>query len=402
MAGATPSWVDYLASLQWDGDDGAGRRELSAEDALSLALKGDLTAEEAVSLSLPGELNSADELLPLGIRIGLTAEELLLVQLLAYFDRRGEDPELRQWMDVKRAPGSPFFLFMMKASAKSAQVSWWKKKKFHFSPERPGYTAALRIARLGADGLHLEQAGEDGQPGALCYHIDGGYLTLRRPKGVVFNEGSDVPQTEVALIRRLPRGDGISITSRVRGLGVRLGDILFMLPCCAATVALSFEEKSFTVPTGFTEEPLYARVGLNFVDITVPIENLIKKLYSMYEQEEQGNKATLQQLQNKGDHQDRAELMYCREDEERERGELERQRKEQEKEKLENLQRRRAERNKYKEMRKEVKRMIGNFKLGAKIDEGFLQQESTGNSVFRIFELDEGTGSGAVSKTQRE
>ncbi|CAL5026345.1 unnamed protein product [Urochloa decumbens] len=379
MAVATPAWVDYVASLQWEGDDGAGRREVSAEDALSLALKGDLTAEEAVSLSLPGELNSADELLPLGIRMGLTAEELLLVQLLAYFDRRGEDGRPR----------------IASASAKSAQVSWRKKKKFHFSPERPGYTAALRIARLGADGVHLEQAGEGGQPGALCYHIDGGYLEFRRPKGTVFKEGSDVPQTEVALIWRLPRGDGISITSRIRGLGVRLGDILFLLPCCAATVALSFEEKSFTVPTGFTEEPLYARVGLNFIDITVPIENLIKKLYSMYEQEEQDNKTRLQQLQNKGDHEDRAELMYCREDQERERGELEQQRKEQEKEKLENLQRRRAERNKYKEMRKEV---IGNFKLGAKIDEGFLQQESTGNSIFRIFELDEGTGSGAVSK----
>ncbi|CAO2035838.1 unnamed protein product [Urochloa humidicola] len=228
-----------------------------------------------------------------------------------------------------------------------------------------------------------------------------GYLKLRRPKGVVvFEEGSNVPLTEVALIRRLPRGDGISITSHVSGLGVQLGDMLFMLPCCAATVALSFEEKSFTVPTEFTEEPLYGRVGLNFIDITVPIENLIKKLYSMYEQEQQDNKAMLQQ-QNKCDYEDRAELMYCHEDQERERVELVRQRKEEEKEKLENLQKRRAERNKYKEMRKEVKRIIGNFRQGAKIDEGFkeinLEEESIRDSIFRIFELDEGTGSGAVS-----
>ncbi|OEL30399.1 hypothetical protein BAE44_0008583 [Dichanthelium oligosanthes] len=396
MAAASRAWADFRGSFHWDEYDRAERRELSGDDVLALMFKGELTVEEAVSLLpdskgeltveeaisllLPGEGNAVDAFLSLGVRIGLTTEELLLLQLLASFDRRGEDPELDQWRKVK-GPVCPFFLFMMKASVKSGQVSWWQKKKSRFSPERPGYTAALRVARLGADGLHLEQAGEGGQPGALCYQIDRGYVKLRRPKGVVvFREGSDVPLTEVALVRRLPSGDGISITSHVDGLGVQLGDILFILPCSSATVALSFTEQSFKVPTKFTEEPLYGRVGLNFIDITVPIENLIKKLHGMYEQEEQDNKALLEQ-QNKGDHEDMSELMFCREEQEREREELMRQRKEQEEEKRESLHRSRAESRKNKLMRKEVKKMIAKLNLRPEKNERY-EEEYCFNTLF--------------------
>ena len=86
---AARAWTDFRGSFHWDEDAAGGRCELSAEDALSFALKGELTAEEAISLTLPGELR-ADGLLPLAIRMGLTTEELLLTQLLASFDGEGK------------------------------------------------------------------------------------------------------------------------------------------------------------------------------------------------------------------------------------------------------------------------------------------------------------------------
>lgn len=384
MALAAADWPAFRDSFHWHEEDDAGGCNLSPEDALSYALKGQLTAEEAVALSLPGK--KVDELLPIAIRMGLTDEELLLVQLLSSFDLRGEDPELLQCSTVKgpKVKSTEFFLFMIKASAKSGQISWWKKKKSRFSPERPGYIYALWIARLGADGIHLEQAGEGGQPGAISYHIDTDYTKLRRPKGVVvFEEGSDVPLREVALIRRLPSGDGISITSHVRGLGVQLGGILFILPCCAATVAVSFTEQSFTLPTEFTEEPLYGRVGLNFIDITVPVENLIKKLYNMYKQNYQNNK-TMNEQHNKGDHEKRSELMYFREEKEKEKEkeELIRQKKKQEKEKRESLQRRRAESKENRCKHKELKKMFRNVNLGAKAIEEVQDREYEEDNCF--------------------
>jgi hypothetical protein len=50
-----------------------------------------------------------------------------------------------------------------------------------------------------------------------------------RPKEGIFKEGSSVPLREVAVMKRLPGGEGISIMSYIRGLGVKLGDNLFML-----------------------------------------------------------------------------------------------------------------------------------------------------------------------------
>ena len=86
------------------------------------------------------------------------------------------------------------------------------------------------------------------------------------------------PLDEVAIVRRLPGSDGISIMSYVDGLSVKLGEFLFMVHK-AWTVALSFTERSFYVSSKFTEETLYALPSVDFIDITVPIENLIKKLY---------------------------------------------------------------------------------------------------------------------------
>jgi membrane protein involved in colicin uptake len=63
----------------------------------------------------------------------------------------------------------------------------------------------------------------------------------------------------------------------------------------AWTVALSFTERAFFVSSTFTGETLYAVPGVNFIDITVSVENLIEMLYQMYEQEEQDKKMLDQQ-----------------------------------------------------------------------------------------------------------
>ncbi|KAK1679202.1 hypothetical protein QYE76_040050 [Lolium multiflorum] len=182
------------------------------------------------------------------------------------------------------------------------------------------------------------------------------YLGRRR----VCKEGTQegVPLREVAVIKRLPSGDGVSIMSYVQGLGVKLHDILFMLHVPSITVALTFTERWFYVSSKFTEEPLYASAGLDFVDITVPLENLIKKLYQMYEQEEQEKKI----MHEKENHQETETLML-------QQKELILQSKEQERKKLEVLQRRRADSKKQRCLRKELKEAGNRLNEGAKTEE---------------------------------
>jgi hypothetical protein len=158
------------------------------------------------------------------------------------------------------------------------------------------------------------------------------------------------------VIKRLPGGDGISIMSYVQGLGVKLHDILFMLHCHSITVALTFTERWFYVSSKFTEEPLYARDGLDFIDVAVPLENLIKKLYQMYEQEEQEKKTMREKQQT---HQE-TETLMC------EQKELLLQIKEQERKRLEDLQRRRADSKKQKGLRKEIKQAARRMEEGAR------------------------------------
>ncbi|XBJ03261.1 hypothetical protein VPH35_022457 [Triticum aestivum] len=244
----------------------------------------------------------------------------------------------------------------MKASAKKAQVSWWQKQYTRFPPERAGYVRLI----TGPDGLHLEQAGEGGQPGALSFQIDDTYMGRPWRKDGVFEEGSSVPPREVAVIKRLPNGDGISIMSYIKGLGVKLHDILFTLHCPSATVALTFTERSFYVSSKFTEEPLYASAGLDFIDIAVPLENLIKKLYQMYEQDEQEKKA----MDEKQHHDDTdTEAMMRQQKEQTVQAE------EHERNKLEELQRRRAESKKQKHRRKEMKEAANRMKGVARTEE---------------------------------
>uniref|UniRef100_A0ACD5UC81 Uncharacterized protein n=1 Tax=Avena sativa TaxID=4498 RepID=A0ACD5UC81_AVESA len=296
--------------------------EAELEEALSLAVRSGLMAEETKKfLRVAAWSNLTDcDVHSLAIKRGLKDADAvslaknfltmyrivytaLHAELLPSFDAVRFDRELCQWerfgrfIDERKNKGPeaiPFLLFKIKASAKNAKVSWWRKEYGHFPPERQGYTYALRVARLvvGEDGsFRLEEAGEDGQPGALSYGV--GNYRWPDPRVGVLKDGWLSPHNEVAVIRRMPRGEGISVMSYVDGLGVQLGEFLFVLNM-AWTVALSFTERSFYVSSKFTEETLHALPGIDFINITVPMENLIKKLYQMYEQEEQDKKMMLE------------------------------------------------------------------------------------------------------------
>jgi hypothetical protein len=269
----------------------------------------------------------------------------------------------------------------MKASAKNAQVSWRQKKHARFPPERAGYTNGLRVARLaaGPDGFHLEQAGEGGQPGAISGHADDKYMGRRRGKDGTLEECSSVQLREVAVIKRLPRGDGISIMSYVKGLGVKVHDIVFMLHCQSITVAMTFTERWFYVSSRFTEEPLFARDGLDFIDITVTLENLIKKLYQMYEQEEQEKKI----MREKQDPRETETLT-------RQQKELMlHQREEEERKKLEDLQKRRADSKKQKCQRKELKEAAHRMNEGTEEQHGHCEDTDDASFCSPIFQLQE-------------
>jgi hypothetical protein len=349
---------------------------LKSEVAVYLAVRGRLEAEQVKKLLNDAvrrglEADEAEKILYFAVRSGLHAEDtlsvairtglkteeeiyaVLLKKLLTSLYEREEDTELDEWVRPsnrkKSAPKFPFFLFKMKASAKKAWVSWWRKKYDIFPPERPGYTYARRVLRLviGPHGFDLEGPGDGGHRGALSYHTDVRYMGWPRPKEGVFVEGSSVPLREVAVMKRLPGGDGIAIMSYVKGLGVKLGDILFVLQCWSITVALSFTEKSFYVSSKFTEEPLYAMAGLDFIDITVPVENLIRKLYMMYELEEQDKR----EMEEKQNHLVTGELM-CQQEE------LRLQQENLEQKKREVLKQKREEAKKYKSMREEMKKMF--------------------------------------------
>ncbi|KAM0899901.1 hypothetical protein ACQ4PT_020976 [Festuca glaucescens] len=280
---------------------------LTDHDVRSLAIGRGIKNEEAVSL--------ANNFLTI-YRIVFTA---LHAELLASFDRVRFDPKLSQWERFgrfvkerkKKGPdATPFLLFKIKASAKSAKVSWWRKEYGHFPPERQGYTAALRVARVVVDrdgSFRLLEAGEDGQPGALSHGVAS--YSWADPRMGMLKDGWLSPHNEVAVIRSMPGGEGISIMSYVDGLGVKL-------------------------------------------DITGPVENLIQKLYQMYEQEDQEKKMFDQQ-----DPQERQDMMCQHE-------ELGPVLEEEKRKKMEDLRRRKEE----KLHRKEKREAAHQIKMASRIE----------------------------------
>uniref|UniRef100_A0A0E0L5H4 DUF6598 domain-containing protein n=1 Tax=Oryza punctata TaxID=4537 RepID=A0A0E0L5H4_ORYPU len=224
-----------------------------------------------------------------------------LEQLLAPFRLlEGGDPELVEWQYARlktRHPTPPpprrcHLLFTMKLSVKRGQAMWSHKETPRFFAERAG-GFPLRLARLVADGdgsrLELEEDG--GQVGALSCFKSRPWPSSKKEEVVALTAADSVPVRVVAVIRRFPiaGGDRLAIISNMRmaRLVVRLHDKLFVLPPDGSTVTIAFSERWFRIPSNWTEEKLYARVGHDFINITAALEDLARILYQMYEQEEQ-------------------------------------------------------------------------------------------------------------------
>ncbi|KAL6606111.1 hypothetical protein ACP70R_041764 [Stipagrostis hirtigluma subsp. patula] len=181
-------------------------------------------------------------------------------------------PQSRCVHEARKVLSRPCVIYTMKISVKKAQISWSHRSCRRFSPARRCHTFPIALCRV-VEHDQVEQVihrsgdpGEPDQPGVL--------------PGVK-------EAAEVAVIRGLPGGCGITLTSHIDHLVVQLHDILFRLSGPASTVDLRFSEQWFRLPAGWTEERLYAEEGLHFIDIAAPVENLARKLYAMHRQEEQ-------------------------------------------------------------------------------------------------------------------
>ncbi|CAM0954013.1 unnamed protein product [Alopecurus aequalis] len=236
------------------------------------------------------EAQRADE----GVRDHQKEEEEIyrrLLEQLPSFEPFQGDPELREWWRPQLAGGkhkdrqpARCHHFRIKLSAKKSQASWSHRETPRFCPERAG-AAPIRVSRLvmDEDGPRLEHAGDFGRLGALSFSRLGSWQPPNTEESGLVRE--------VAVIRRFPGVNGtLALTSNVRQLGVRLHDKLFVLPWPASTVTFTFSEGWFYVPTQWTEERLFARAGLDIIDITSTLEKLIGTLYQLYEQEERDKK----------------------------------------------------------------------------------------------------------------
>lgn len=133
----------------------------------------------------------------------------------------------------------PCVLYTMRISIKKKQVSWSHRSSRRFLPERRGSTFPIPICRVVAPDHQVEQVVdrsgapvEPARPGILSGIFEGAYYAIEhsREKRVIQREGFLAPLREVAVIRGMPGGRGITVTSHVELLVVRLHDILFLLP----------------------------------------------------------------------------------------------------------------------------------------------------------------------------
>uniref|UniRef100_A0A0D9WJI4 DUF6598 domain-containing protein n=1 Tax=Leersia perrieri TaxID=77586 RepID=A0A0D9WJI4_9ORYZ len=225
-----------------------------------------------------------------------------LDQLLAPFHLfEGGDAKLREWRQTrstygKDSPPPPHRchrLFRIKLTVKRGQALWSHKETPRFCPEREG-GFPIRLARLAADGLHLElEEDGGGQVGAISsFRLNPSQSGLSGNGEIVECDSDSPPVRLVVVIRRLPGaggGDRLALMSNMwtAELRVRLHDKFFVLNPCGSIVTIAFSERWFRIPSNWTEEKLYARAGHDFINITDTLEDLARTLYQMYEQEEQ-------------------------------------------------------------------------------------------------------------------
>ncbi|KAF8698071.1 hypothetical protein HU200_035584 [Digitaria exilis] len=199
----------------------------------------------------------------------------------------------------------PCVLYTMRISIKKKQVSWSRRSSRRFLPERRGSTFPIPICRVVAPDHQVEQVVdrsgapvEPARPGILSGIFEGAYYAIEhsREKRVIQREGFLAPLREVAVIRGMPGGRGIT---------------------------------SFRLPSGWKEERLYSEDGFHFVDIAAPVENLVRKLDMMRQQEdneteEDREKRLLQEeAMRKQDEEERKRICAWKEEERRIREEEE-------------------------------------------------------------------------------
>jgi hypothetical protein len=206
-------------------------------------------------------------------------QRCLLERLMA-----SSGPASRFVYDVTKARTRPYILYTMMVSVNKARVSWSHRSSHRFILERRG--SAFRIPLFHAvehDQVEsvAQKSTEPDEPdrvGILSSTFDPAYQLheLYHVRNVVRMERSSVSWVEVVVIRAIPGGCGIIVTSHVDHLVARLHDILLWLPARSSTVDIRFTEHWFCLPAGWMEERLYTKEGVHFVDIAAPVEALMK------------------------------------------------------------------------------------------------------------------------------
>ncbi|RLN11462.1 hypothetical protein C2845_PM09G04320 [Panicum miliaceum] len=257
-----------------------------------------MAAPATAEVRLKEEMRKLVLVMPGGVKEDVHEEEmrhrrrlrLLLERFMESFgpERRGASVARKVW-------SHPCAVYSMKLSVKKARLFWSHRNSRRFIPDRQGPTGPIILCRA-VEHDQVELAvhrsagpGEPDRPGVLTgfHHRDYYFHEFCRERGMIQKEGSSAPWTEVAVIRGMPGGCGITVTSHVKDLVLRLHDLLFRLSSPGATVDIRFSERWFCLPTGWMEEGLFAEDGLHLVDIAAPLESLATKLYDMRKQEEQ-------------------------------------------------------------------------------------------------------------------
>ncbi|KAL6605768.1 hypothetical protein ACP70R_041421 [Stipagrostis hirtigluma subsp. patula] len=143
----------------------------------------------------------------------------------------GDDPGEEETLDRRRCLLERLMVSFGQQSrcisVKKAQISWSHRSYRRFSLARRCHTFPIALCRV-VEHDQVEQVihgsgepGEPDRPGVLPGVREVAYYLLELSRKEIHREGSPVPLREVAVIRGLPGGCGISLTSHIDHLVVR-------------------------------------------------------------------------------------------------------------------------------------------------------------------------------------
>jgi hypothetical protein len=171
---------------------------------------------------VPGKQSSYDDVDEEEMR---RRQRLLLMRFMESFG-----PGRRCVSVARKVRSHPCVVYTMKVSVKKAQASWSHRnhRRLAWNHRAPNYPIILRRV---VEHDQVEQAvhrsggpGEPDRPAVLTgFHQEAEYYLheLGRERSTVQKEGSSAPRKEVAVIRGMPGGHGITVVSHV-DLVVRL------------------------------------------------------------------------------------------------------------------------------------------------------------------------------------